>query len=172
MGCSHGSSRRPGNPARRGRSWSTCQRISKRLNLPLTGNELVAVGGRLYLAEGRHQEALSALDSACRHWEDGQHGLRLAETLLPLSEAAAAAGNADVLGRAVSRFEQLLPLVPGMALPHAASRVRLLCSLGEFDDARAVVRDLVGFGERWDGHPWVPALADRLEQQIAAAAGS
>ena len=33
-----------------------CQRISKRLNLPLTGNELVAVGGRLYLAEGRPRQ--------------------------------------------------------------------------------------------------------------------
>jgi hypothetical protein len=30
----------------------------------------------------------------------------------------------------------------------------------------------VAFGERWDGHPWVPALADRLERQIAAAEAS
>lgn len=148
-----------------------CQPIPKRLNLPVTGNELVAVGGLLYLAEGRGDDALRALDSACRHWEAARHDLRLAETLLRLSEAAVAAGNAEVLGRAVARVEELLPLVPGLALPHAASRVRVLCALGQFDDARAVVRDLVGFGERWDGHPWVPALADRLEQQIAAASG-
>jgi len=59
-------------------------------------------------------------------------------------------------------------LVPGMALPHAASRVRVLCSLGKLEEARGTVRDLVAFGERWDGHPLVPGLADRLERQIAA----
>ena len=70
-----------------------CQPVARRLNLPLTGNELVATGGRLHLAGRRHDKALSALASACRHYDDGQHGLRLAETLLPLSEAAAAVGN-------------------------------------------------------------------------------
>lgn len=144
-----------------------CQRVERRLNLPLIGNELVATGGRLYLATERHDKALSALASACRHYEDGQHSLRLAETLLPLSEAAAAVGDADVLGQAVSRFDGLLPLVPGMALPRAASRVRVLCSLGELEEAREIVRELVAFGERWGGHPWVPGLADRLERQIA-----
>lgn len=147
--------------------------VIRRLNLPLTGNDLVADGGRLWLAVDRHDKALSALSSACRHYEAGQHSLRLAETLLPLSEAAAAVGDADVLGQAVVRFDELLPLVPGLALPHAASRVRVLCSLGELEEARGTVVDLVSFGERWDGHPWVPGLADRLERQIVAAeAGS
>ena len=145
-----------------------CQAVAQRLNLPLIGNELVATGGRLNLAAGTHDKALSALASACRHSDDGQHGLRLAETLLPLSEAAAAVGDADLLGQAVSRFDGLLPLVPGMALPRAASRVRLLCSLGELEEARGVISELVAFGERWDGHPWVPGLADRLERQVAA----
>ena len=149
-----------------------CQRVERRLNLPLIGNELVAVGGRLHLAERRREKALSALASACRHYDDGQHSLRLAETLLPLSEAAAAVGDADLLGQAVSRFDSLLPLVPGMALPRAASRVRLLCSLGELEEARGVIRELVAFGERWDGHPWVPGLADRLDRQVAATEAS
>ena len=149
-----------------------CQPIVQRLNLPLTGNELIAVGGRLNLWYGRNDKALSALASACKHFEAGLHTLRLAETLLPLSEAAVAAGNRDLLMQSTSRFEELLPLVPGMALPHAASRVRLLCALGQFDDARGVVRDLVAFGERWDGHPWVPGLAERLERQIAATEAS
>jgi hypothetical protein len=131
------------------------------------------VGGRLYLALGRHDQALSSLASACRHYDDGQHALHLAESLLPLSEAAAAVGNNDVLAEAVSRFDGLVPLVPGMALPRAASRVRLLCSLGALDEARGVVAELMDFGKRWDGHPWVPELAGRLERQIAAAeAGS
>ncbi len=149
-----------------------CQQVARRLNLPLLGNELVAVGGRLYLADERRDEALSALASACRHYADGQHSLRLAETLLPLSEAAAAVGDADVFAQAASRFDALLRLVPGMALPYAASRVRMLCSLGRLEEARGTVRDLVAFGERWDGHPWVPGLADRLERQIAAAEAS
>ncbi len=146
-----------------------CQHVARRLNLPLTGNDLVAAAGRLYVAEGRHAEALSTLDSACKHYEAGNAYLRLAETLLPLSEAAAAVGNVAVLGRAAARFDELLPLVPGLALPHAASRVRLLCRLREFEEARGVVRDLVSFGERFEGHPWVPALAERLEREIAAA---
>lgn len=145
-----------------------CQDVVRRLNLALTGNELVAAGGRLYLAQERHDKALSALASASRHYEAGQHSLRLAETLLPLSEAAAAVGNGDVLGQAVVRFDRLLPLVPGLALPRAASRVRVLCSLGELEEARGIVSDLVSFGERWGGHPWVPDLAGRLERQIGA----
>ena len=141
----------------------------RRLNLPLIGNELTGVGGRLYLAEERHDEALGALTSACRHYDDGQHSLRLAETLLPLSEVAAAAEDFDLLVQAFSGFDRLLPLVPGMALPRAASRVRVLCSIGELEEARGAVRELVAFGERWDGHPWVPDVADRLERQIATA---
>jgi hypothetical protein len=145
-----------------------CEGVVRRLNLPLVGNELVAAGGRLYLAKQVNEKALSALASACSHYEAGQHHLRLAETLLPLSEAAAAVGDADVLRRAAERFDSLLPLVPGLALPYAASRVRMLCSLGDFEGARGTVTDLVSLRERWDGHPWVSGLADRLEQQIAA----
>jgi tetratricopeptide (TPR) repeat protein len=147
-----------------------CQRVVRRLNLAITGNDLIAAGGRLYLAEGRHEKALSALTSACRHYESAQHHLRLAETLLPLAEAAAAAGNADALKLAVGRFDELLPLVPGMALPRSASRVRLFCSVGAFEEARGVVKDLLSLGKRWGDHPWIPELAGRLEQRIAAAA--
>jgi hypothetical protein len=146
-----------------------CQEIARRPNLPVAGNDFVAVGGRLNLAGGRYEKALSALDSATTHYEAANHYLRVAETLLPLSEAAAAVGDADVLGRAVARFDGLLPLVPGLALPHTASMVRLLCRMGRFDEAREQVEGLVSFGERWDGHPWVPALAERLRRQIAVA---
>jgi tetratricopeptide (TPR) repeat protein len=147
-----------------------CQRVVRRLNLAITGNDLIAAGGRLYLAEGRREKALSALASACQHYEAAQHNLRLAETLLPLAEAAASAGNADALKQAVGRFDDLLPLVPGMALPRSASRVRLFCSVGSFEEARGVVNDLVSLGKRWGDHPWIPDLAGRLEQRIAAAA--
>jgi len=147
-----------------------CQRVVRRLNLAITGNDLIAAGGRLYLAEGRREKALSALASACQHYAAGQHNLRLAETLLPLAEAAASAGNADALKQAVGRFDDLLPLVPGMALPRSASRVRLFCSVGAFEEARGVVNDLVSLGKRWGDHPWIPDLAGRLEQRIAAAA--
>ncbi len=145
-----------------------CQPVAQRLNLPAVANELIATGGRLRLWQGRYDKALSALDSVCRHSADGQHALRLAETLLPLAEAAAAAGNGDAMVQAFADLDTLLPLVPGMALPYAASRVRVLCRIGELELARSVVRDLVTFGERWD-HPWVPALAERLDQQIAVA---
>ena len=141
-----------------------CQRVARRLNLPLTGNELVAVGGRLYLAEGRHDEALSALASACRHYDDGQAQPSPGRDPAAAVRSRGRSGNVDLLAQACSRFDGLLPLVPGMALPRAASRVRLLCTLGELEEARGVVRELVAFGERWDGHPWVPGLADRLER--------
>ena len=147
-----------------------CQRVVRRLNLAITGNDLIAAGGRLYLADGRREKALGALASACQHYETAQHNLRLAETLLPLAEAAASAGNADALKQAVGRFDDLLPLVPGMALPRSASRVRLFCSAGAFEEARGVVNDLVSLGKRWGDHPWIPDLAGRLEQRIAAAA--
>jgi hypothetical protein len=57
-----------------------------------------------------------------------------------------------------------------MALPHTASRVRLLCASGHPAEARKVVRELVALGERGDGwmSPWLPSLADRLERRIAA----
>jgi hypothetical protein len=146
-----------------------CQRVARRLNFPLIGNELTAVSGRIYLAQERHDDALSALTSACRHYDDGHHALRLAEILLPLSEAAAAMEAFDLLAHAFSGFDGLLHLVPGMTLPWAASRVRAFCSLGEPQEARGVITKLLAFGEHWDGHPWVPGLADRLERQIAAA---
>ena len=146
-----------------------CQLVARRLNLPLIGNQLVATGGRLNLAAGVHDRALSALASACRHFDDGQHSLRLAETLLPLSEAAAAVEDFDLFAEACSGFDRLLRLVPGMTLPWAASRVRAYCSLGELQEARGVIAKLQAFAEHWDGHPWVPGLVDRLERQIAAA---
>jgi hypothetical protein len=148
-----------------------CQPIVRRLSLAVAGNDLVAVGGRLYLAEGRGDKALSALTSACRHQEASQHNLRLAETLLPLAEAAVATGRAELLQQATARFDALVPVVPGLSLPYAASRVRLFCSVGAFDDAREVVTDLVSLAERWGGHPWVPDLATRLQQRIGATQG-
>ena len=45
-----------------------CQRVVRRLNLAITGNDLIAAGGRLYLAEGHREKALSALTSASRHY--------------------------------------------------------------------------------------------------------
>jgi hypothetical protein len=137
--------------------------VVRRLNLAVVGNELVAVGGRLYFAEKRHDKAMSSLLSACKHHEASQHLLRLAETLLPLSEAAAAAGDTEGYQRSRASFDSLLPLVPGMALPDAASRVRLFCSVGAFDEAGTVVADLRELGKRWDGHPWIRDLADRLD---------
>ena len=146
-----------------------CQPVVQRLNLPLTGNDLSPPAVASTSRMGAYDKALSALASACKHYEAGRHDLRLAETLLPLSEAAAAAGNRDLLGQAASRFDELLPLVPGMALPHAASRVRLLCC------ARPVRR-----GPRLVATWWRSASAGtatrgsrawptRLERQIAAA---
>jgi len=143
-----------------------CQRVDRRLNLAFTGNDLVATGGRLYLAEGRSDKAFSALLSACRHYESAQRNLSLAETLLPLSEAAVATGNIEVLRQATDRFAELLPLVPGMALPHAASQVRMYCSAGAFDLARGAVADLEAVGERWGGNQWIGDLASRLQQRI------
>src|SRR4249920_2591926 len=32
-----------------------CQRVARRLNLAITGNDFIAPGGRLYLAEGRRE---------------------------------------------------------------------------------------------------------------------
>ena len=151
---------------------SDCQGIVRRLNLAVTGNGLVAASGRWHLSEGRGREALAALASACRHYDDGQQNLRLLETLLPLAEAAAAVGRADVLKQSMERIDALLPLVPGMALPYAASRVRLFCGIGALDEARSAVDDLVALGARWGGHPWVPDLATRLAQRIADASGS
>ena len=63
----------------------------------------------------------------------------------------------------------MLPLVPGLALPHTASRCGCCAGSVEFEEARGQVAGLVEFGERWDGHPWVPPLAERLARQIAVA---
>ena len=143
-----------------------CRRTIERLDLALTSNDLIATGGRLWLAAGQPQRALRALLSACTHYESSQQHLRLAEALLPLSEAAMATEKADVLKQSVDRFEALLPLVPGLGLPQAASKVRILCSVGALEDARAVVADLAALGEAWGGHPWIVDLTGRLERYI------
>jgi hypothetical protein len=140
--------------------------VARRLNLGLLGNDLVAVSGRLHLAEKRYDKAMSYLLSASKNYEAGQKNLRQAETLLPLSEAAVGAGDADCLQRSLATFETVLPLVPGMALPYAATRVRFLSAAGAFDEASAAVADLRSLGDRWGGHPWIRALADRLDSEI------
>jgi hypothetical protein len=145
--------------------------VVRRLNLAVVGNELLAAKGRLHLAEGRPDQALRSLMSACEHLEASQHLLRLAETLLPLSEAAVGAGAVEAYQRCRASFESLLPLMPGMALPDAAARVRVSCSVGAFEEAGAVVADLREFGLRFDGHPWMPPLADRLDAFIRRSAG-
>jgi SIR2-like domain len=150
----------------------TCQDVVRRLNLAVVGNEVIAAAGRLHLAEGRYDRALSALRSACKHLEASQHLLRLAETLLPLAEAAALAGDAQTMQRARASFESLLPLMPGLALPDAASRVRMLCRAGEHEEARKVIGDLRTLGEQWGDHVWIAPLADRLTADADRAPGS
>jgi SIR2-like domain len=145
--------------------------VVRRLNLAVVGNELLAAKGRLHLAEGRPDQALRPLMSACEHFQASQHLLRLAETLLPLSEAAFAARDVETYRRCRASFESLLPLMPGMALPDAATRARVSCSVGAFEEAGSVVADLREFGQRFDGHPWVPPLADRLDAFIGRTAG-
>ena len=145
-----------------------CQSVARRLGLADTNNHLLAALGRLYLAEGRRDDALRVLQSACRHAEASRQNLLLAETLLPLAEAAAAAGDANLLQQSVARFDGLLPLIPGMGLPRAAMQVRLLCSAGAFDEARGAVAELRALGERWGFHPWIVELAKRLEERIDA----
>jgi hypothetical protein len=147
-----------------------CRQIIGRLNLAVIGNEVVAAGGRMYLAEGRADKALSALHSACKHHEASQHFLRLAETLLPLAEAAASAGDAQTMQRARASFESLMPLMPGLALPDAASRVRMLCRAGAHEAACSVIGDLRALGERWGDHVWIGLLADRLTAEVDRAA--
>ena len=90
-----------------------CRAILERVDLPIPGNELVAAGGRLYLWEGNHERAMSALTSACRHFESGRHWLSLAETLLPLAEAAAATGDTDTLGGGGHAGQETAPARPG-----------------------------------------------------------
>ena len=148
-----------------------CQSVARRLGLAGTHNHLLAALGRLYLAEERRDDALRVLESACRHAEASQQNLLLAETLLPLAEAAAAAGDANLLQQSVARFDGLLPLIPGMGLPRAAMQVRLLCSAGAFDEARGAVADLRSLGERWGFHPWIGELAKRLEERIDLSSG-
>jgi hypothetical protein len=145
--------------------------VVRRLNLAVIGTELLAAKGRLHLAEGRPDQAIRTLMSACRHLEASQHLLRLGETLLPLSEAAFAARDVETYKRCRASFDSLLPLMPGMALSDSATRVRVSCSIGAFDEASAVVADLRDFGQRFDGHPWVPLLADRLDGLIQRTAG-
>jgi hypothetical protein len=148
----------------------TCQDVIRSLNLAVVGNEVIAAGGRLHLAEGRYDRALSALQSACKHFEASQHFLRLAETLLPLAEAAASAGDAQTMQRARASFDSVLPLMPGLALPDAASRVRMLCRAGAHEEARKVIGDLRALGEQWGDHVWIAPLADRLNADVDRAA--
>jgi tetratricopeptide (TPR) repeat protein len=148
-----------------------CQGVARRLGLVDTNNHLLAALGRLYLAEGRYDDALRVLSSTCRHAEASQQNLLLAETLLPLARAAAAAGDANLLQQSLARFDGLLPLIPGMGLPRAALQVRLLCSAGGFDEARGAVAELRSLNERWGFHPWIGELANRLDARIDLSSG-
>jgi hypothetical protein len=144
--------------------------IAGRLNLAVVDNDLIAAGGRLYLAEGRYDKALRALRSACGHQERSKHWLRLAENSLPLAEAALLMNDAENYRRCQETFDWLLPRAPGLALPHAASRVRSLCRAGAVDEARREVTDLRDLAREWSMHVWAMALADRLEAAIARSA--
>jgi len=145
------------------------QRVVVRLQLAVLANEILVVIGRLHLAEKRLNEAFQALNSACGHFQKSGQNLRLMEALLPLGEAAALLGDQEVLQRVSAGFDDLLPLVPGMALPQTSSRVRLLCAAGAFDLARNSVANLRALGESWNEIIWIPELADRLDSAIAAA---
>ena len=143
-----------------------CQAASRRLKLPQLHNDLVALGGRLYLARGRAADALRTLRSVYGHFQRSGQLLRCAETLLPLREAAVAAGDAELLGNSRSVFDKLLPMLPGMALADAASQVRACLGLGAIDGAKAVVADLRELGKRWRDNVWIGELASRLEHRI------
>jgi hypothetical protein len=147
-----------------------CQAASRLLKLPHLHNDLVALGGRLHLALGRGDDAARVLSSVYGHHEHNGQLLRCAETLLPLGEAALAAGDGELLARSRSVFDRLVPMMPGLALPYAASQVRMCLALGAVDDARAVVRDLEALGERWATNVWVGALAAELGARVDAAA--
>ena len=146
-----------------------CQRVVVELQLAVPANELLVVIGRLHLAEKRFNEAFQALNSACGHFQKSGQNLRLMEALLPLGESAALLGNQEVLQRVSAGFDDLLPLVPGMALPQSASRVRLLCAAGAFDLARNAVAKLRALGESWKEIIWIPELASHLDSVIASA---
>ena len=148
---------------RRRASSIDCQAASRRLKLPQLHNDLVALGGRLYLARGRGADALRTLRSVYGHFERSGQLLRCAEILLPLREAAVAAGDAELIGNSRSVLDRLLPMLPGLALADAASRVRASLGLGAIDDARAVVEELRALGKRWGNNVWVGGLAARLE---------
>jgi SIR2-like protein len=147
-----------------------CQAASRLLKLPHLHNDLVALGGRLHLALGHGEEAARVLSSVYGHHERNGQLLRCAETLLPLGEAALAAGDGELLARSRSVFDRLVPIMPGLALPYAASQVRMCLALGAVDDARAVVGDLEALGKRWATNVWAGALAAELSGRIDAAA--
>ena len=116
---------------------------------------------------------MRVLSKVCQEFQNGIDNLRLVENLLPLAEAAAAAENPDLSGRATTLFDEWLPLVPGLSLASTASTVRRLCKLGRHDAALEAVEELESLGKRWDGglDPWLPELAGKLRQQIAVARG-
>lgn len=147
------------------------QRVTRQLNLPIVGNDLIAVGGRLHLAMGRFDDAARALSSACGHYQHSGRNLPLAETVLALAEAAAGSGNQDLLIRAFTQFNDLWPLAPGLGLARAAARVRIACGLRAYDDARDTVKELETLGQQWEDPVWVPRLCERLIEQIAAGEG-
>lgn len=147
----------------------SCQSVTKRLNLPILGNDLIAVGGRLHLATGRFDRAASALSSACGHYQTSGRTLALVEATLPLAEAAAGLGNHDLMTRAFLQFNDLWPSVPGLGLSHAATRVRIACALHAFEEARSTVSDLAALGAEWNDPVWTPQLCARLTLQIEAA---
>lgn len=139
---------------------------SRRLKISRIHNDLVAVGGRLHLAQGNYENAFRMLQSVYDHFDRSVATLRCAETLLPLREAAAALGDANLLARSAAAQTHALRMFPGLQLPYAASRTRSLCRAGRFTDARAAVADLTSLKDRWPTNMWINILAARLQQQI------
>jgi tetratricopeptide (TPR) repeat protein len=139
--------------------------VARRLGLAVLEAYLAVAYGRLELRRDRAEEAKRYLSPACASFRRSQLHLPLAESLLPLFDAAHRTSDLELATAAMNDFEALLPRLPGLT-PH----YHATCAVARFrsdqeEAAREAVDRLRESAEAME-NPWGLEAAETLTKAL------
>jgi tetratricopeptide (TPR) repeat protein len=139
--------------------------VARRLGLAVLEAYVAVAYGRLELWRDRPEEARRYLSAACASFRRSQLHLPLAESLLPLFDAAHVTADMELATAAMNDFEALVPRMPGL-LPdyHATCAVARLRS-GQMEAAADAVGRLREAAQVME-NPWGLRAAETLAKAL------